>query len=72
MAILVMLCSPFFKAWPIHFHFLRFLIVVTSRFVLRHSSSFMMKFSQKMPSILNEMNVYLYTTHITSCLMAVS
>ena len=45
---------PFFKAWPIHFLFLHFLVLATCVsfcLVLACSSSFMMTYSQKMPSI---------------------
>jgi len=52
MAILVMLCLRSLKAWPIHFHFLCFVVVATSSCpVLARSSSFMMTSSQKMPSV---------------------
>ena len=54
MAILVMSWFPFFKAWPNHFHFLHFLVLATCISfcpVLACSSLFMMAFSQKMPSI---------------------
>ena len=53
---------PFFKAWPIHFHILHCLMVaISSCPVLAHSSLFMMTFSQKMPSILQNLFIEIVT-----------
>ena len=52
MAIIVVFSFSFLKVWPIHFHFLRFIVVATSSCpVLADRSSFVMTFGQKIPSI---------------------
>ena len=52
LAIHVVLFGAFLRVWPIHFHFLRFIVVSTSSCPVRaHSSSFVMTFGQKIPSI---------------------
>ena len=43
MAIRVVLFGAFLRVWPIHFHFLRFIVVSTSSCPVRaHNSSFVM------------------------------
>lgn len=50
--ILVVFSLFFLKVWQIHFQFLRFMVVASSSVpVLVHSSSLVMTFGQKMPSI---------------------
>ena len=52
MAIRVVSFGAFLRVWPIHFHFLRFIVVSTSSCPVRaHNSSFVMTFGQKIPSI---------------------
>ena len=52
MAILVVFFFSFLKVWPIHFHFLRFIVIASSSCpVLTHRSLFVMTFGQKIPSI---------------------
>ena len=54
MTIRVVLFGAFLSVWPIHFHFLCFINIVVSTSscpVRAHSSSFVMTFGQKIPSI---------------------
>ena len=52
MTIRVVLFGALLRVWPIHFHFLRFIVVSTSPCPVRaHSSSFVMTFGQKIPII---------------------
>ena len=52
MAIRVVLFGAFLRVWPIHFHFLRFIVVSISSCPVRaHNSSFVMTFGQKIPII---------------------
>ena len=52
MTIRVVLFGAFLRVWPIHFHFLRFIVVSTSSCPVRaHNSSFVMTFGQKIPII---------------------
>ena len=51
MAMRVVLFGAFLRVWPIHYQFLRFIVVSTSCPARAHSSSFVMTFGQKIPSI---------------------